>query len=432
MWSVVAVLSLAVVVLGALGVVSCLVSHQRPVPGGMGGEPPNSTLPMLALHSGMERLRLEAGVGAGRPERQSPHAHARRAADCAAAMDRAARLAGVSADLQLNLPHSIALPDGEELPYGASARLHIRDPMQESEIYQKCIRPPPNRTVFDGESPPPYRPSPAVSHGHGAPRHPHGHGHYHHHHHLHHHPPPPATSPHPAGLNPQAAVIVIPPPARKADPTAPSPTPSPSLFLAGPSPTNTGKHSTIPCGPAPVPVPVHAHTAPSPAPTSTPSSAAAVAAAGLARLLSPSPSPAGERGLADPDCGRGVAVPGHGHGHGLGHGHGHSRTANSASVELVNVTSTACHPAVRDIPGAAPGACARSGGGSGSSHLAALTMVPCLTESRTALSATEAETSRTEHPSADSAASAGAESQGPGRTVTAVRTTARPLPRPPV
>nr|CAD7426307.1 unnamed protein product [Timema monikensis] len=28
---------------------------------------------------------------------------------------------------------------------------------KEREIYQKCIRPPPNRTVFDGESPPPYR-----------------------------------------------------------------------------------------------------------------------------------------------------------------------------------------------------------------------------------------------------------------------------------
>ncbi|XP_015438138.1 PREDICTED: uncharacterized protein LOC107193250, partial [Dufourea novaeangliae] len=27
----------------------------------------------------------------------------------------------------------------------------------ESEIYQKCVRPPPNRTVFDSESPPPYR-----------------------------------------------------------------------------------------------------------------------------------------------------------------------------------------------------------------------------------------------------------------------------------
>ncbi|XP_052129550.1 protein TMEPAI-like [Frankliniella occidentalis] len=194
LWSVVAVISLAVVVLGALGVVSCLVGHQRPVPGGMGGEPPHSTLPMLALHSGMERLRLEAGVGAGRPERQSSHAHAqahahaRRAVDCA--VDRAVRLAAVSTDLQLDLPPSIALPDGEEYPPGASARLHIRDPEQESEIYQKCVRPPPNKTVYDGESPPPYRPSSAGSgnlpryplgYPHHPPPHPHGqpHGHPH-------------------------------------------------------------------------------------------------------------------------------------------------------------------------------------------------------------------------------------------------------------
>ena len=32
---------------------------------------------------------------------------------------------------------------------------------QESEIYQKCIRPPPNRTVLESESPPPYRSSSA-------------------------------------------------------------------------------------------------------------------------------------------------------------------------------------------------------------------------------------------------------------------------------
>lgn len=107
---------------------------------------------MLALHSGMERLRLEAGVGAGRPRgpqgphSQGPHAqgphpqglqaalgpHSRRAVDCAVdcAVDRAVRLAAVSTDLQLDLPPSIALPDGEEFPYGSSTRLHIRDPEQ--------------------------------------------------------------------------------------------------------------------------------------------------------------------------------------------------------------------------------------------------------------------------------------------------------------
>lgn len=71
--------------------------------------------------------------------------------------DRQVRLHSVSTDLELGLPPSIPLPDGEELPYGSSARIHIRDSQQESEIYQKCIRAPPNRTVLEGESPPPYR-----------------------------------------------------------------------------------------------------------------------------------------------------------------------------------------------------------------------------------------------------------------------------------
>uniref|UniRef100_A0A6P7G538 Uncharacterized protein n=2 Tax=Diabrotica virgifera virgifera TaxID=50390 RepID=A0A6P7G538_DIAVI len=61
-----------------------------------------------------------------------------------------------TADITINLPPSIEMPDGEEHPF-TSARLHIRDPEQESEIYQKCIRPPPNRTVLESESPPPYR-----------------------------------------------------------------------------------------------------------------------------------------------------------------------------------------------------------------------------------------------------------------------------------
>ncbi|KAL1129281.1 hypothetical protein AAG570_013810 [Ranatra chinensis] len=74
--------------------------------------------------------------------------------------DRQVRLHSVHVDLELDLPPSIPLPDGEEIPYGSSTRLHIRDSEQESEIYQKCIRAPPNRTVFEGESPPPYRATP--------------------------------------------------------------------------------------------------------------------------------------------------------------------------------------------------------------------------------------------------------------------------------
>ncbi|KMQ88477.1 lateral signaling target protein 2-like protein [Lasius niger] len=81
----------------------------------------------------------------------------------AAARDRAIRQDSVRQDLALNLPPRLELPDGEEHPYGAHSDLHLRNPEQESEIYQKCVRAPPNRTVFDSESPPPYRTPPPSS-----------------------------------------------------------------------------------------------------------------------------------------------------------------------------------------------------------------------------------------------------------------------------
>ncbi|KAJ8966483.1 hypothetical protein NQ317_006286 [Molorchus minor] len=84
----------------------------------------------------------------------------RAARELAASRDRQVRLHAVHTDIAINLPHSIAMPDGEEHPF-TSSRLHIRDAEQESEIYQKCIRPPPNRTVLESESPPPYRSSSA-------------------------------------------------------------------------------------------------------------------------------------------------------------------------------------------------------------------------------------------------------------------------------
>ena len=46
--------------------------------------------------------------------------------------DRQIRLHSVHTDLELDLPPSIALPDGEEIPYGSSTRLHIRDSEQVS------------------------------------------------------------------------------------------------------------------------------------------------------------------------------------------------------------------------------------------------------------------------------------------------------------
>lgn len=63
---------------------------------------------MLALQPGMDRLSHELS----------------------AQRDRQVRLQSVETDIALDLPPSIQLPDGEELPYGSSTRLHIRDPEQ--------------------------------------------------------------------------------------------------------------------------------------------------------------------------------------------------------------------------------------------------------------------------------------------------------------
>ncbi|XP_048525863.1 trinucleotide repeat-containing gene 18 protein isoform X2 [Dendroctonus ponderosae] len=107
---------------------------------------------------GMDRLR-----GGGRAA----------ARELAATRDRQVRLHAVTTDLSLNLPPSIALPDGEEYhyhhrhhhhhrtAYSSRSRFHMRTPEQEAEIYQKCVRPPPNRSARESKSPPPYRSSSA-------------------------------------------------------------------------------------------------------------------------------------------------------------------------------------------------------------------------------------------------------------------------------
>ncbi|CAH1112625.1 unnamed protein product [Psylliodes chrysocephalus] len=102
------------------------------------------------MGGGMDRL---GGGGGG------PGSGARELTAAAATREhRQMRLHSVDThtDITINLPPSIEMPDGEEHPF-TSSRLHIRDAEQESEIYQKCIRPPPNRTVLESESPPPYR-----------------------------------------------------------------------------------------------------------------------------------------------------------------------------------------------------------------------------------------------------------------------------------
>lgn len=70
--------------------------------------------------------------------------------------ERQIRLQSVQAELDSLYPPSISLPDGEEYPYGALRHLHLRNAEQESELLRECIRPPPNRTIYESESPPPY------------------------------------------------------------------------------------------------------------------------------------------------------------------------------------------------------------------------------------------------------------------------------------
>lgn len=100
-----------------------------------------------------------------------PGAQDRLANEVALFRERQIRLQSVQTDMELDLPPSIALPDGEEYPYGSLQHLHLRNADQESEIYRECIRPPPNRTIFEGESPPPYRSCSVgtLNHPNGAP-----------------------------------------------------------------------------------------------------------------------------------------------------------------------------------------------------------------------------------------------------------------------
>ncbi|KAK2725264.1 hypothetical protein QYM36_001644 [Artemia franciscana] len=61
-------------------------------------------------------------------------------------------------DTVSNLPHSVLMPDGEELPPGSFTHAQIRCSNQENELINPCLRPPPNRTVFsDTSSSPPSR-----------------------------------------------------------------------------------------------------------------------------------------------------------------------------------------------------------------------------------------------------------------------------------
>lgn len=95
---------------------------------------------MLSVVSGntggavaMERLRGGTPGRGGSGGRTRHHQHQLQVM-VAAQRDRAVRLHSVHTDLELDLPPSIALPDGEEHPYGTSARLKLRDSEQVNQL----------------------------------------------------------------------------------------------------------------------------------------------------------------------------------------------------------------------------------------------------------------------------------------------------------
>ncbi|XP_037094871.1 uncharacterized protein LOC119114917 [Pollicipes pollicipes] len=75
----------------------------------------------------------------------------------AALAEHQALVQSVQRDTELGLPPALPLPDGEEFPQSAN-HIHIRTAEQEKEIYQACIRPPPNRTVGSPQLSPPVAP----------------------------------------------------------------------------------------------------------------------------------------------------------------------------------------------------------------------------------------------------------------------------------
>ncbi|XP_054709750.1 protein TMEPAI-like [Uloborus diversus] len=158
--SAVQIFAIVITVLLAVGIITCVISHYK-----MGARSwsdqrsrkqtstrqyqqastqqqpytysltPTTASTMYTPTSVQERQRLEAG------------AH----------HDHLVRLHSVQNDFALNLPHSIALPDGEEGPRCESKFLNLKDPEQHAEITRSFIRPPPNRTVPDGTTLPPFR-----------------------------------------------------------------------------------------------------------------------------------------------------------------------------------------------------------------------------------------------------------------------------------
>lgn len=163
--STVQIIIIVIAIILTLGLITCIISHYKM--GARSWSERRSRPPTQPPSTGLHRQHcLQSN------HHQQQHSHVitvpssmytpasvqkRQQLEIAAQRDRQIRLQSVEVDLALDLPSSVALPDGEEHPYSSMKSLHLRDSEKESEICRGCIRPPPNRTVLDGDTLPPYR-----------------------------------------------------------------------------------------------------------------------------------------------------------------------------------------------------------------------------------------------------------------------------------
>ncbi|XP_076340792.1 uncharacterized protein LOC143241112 isoform X1 [Tachypleus tridentatus] len=152
------ILIIVIAIVLKLGLLTCVISHYkmgaRSWSDGRGRPPPKTTGAQEFLQTPrpqQQKLYLPTPNYSVLYTQQG--AQEKKRFELAAQQEKQIRQHSVQTDLTLDLPASVTLPDGEEYPYGNSKLLHLRDSQQESEICRGCIRPPPNRTVLQGDNP---------------------------------------------------------------------------------------------------------------------------------------------------------------------------------------------------------------------------------------------------------------------------------------
>ncbi|XP_022239935.1 protein TMEPAI-like isoform X2 [Limulus polyphemus] len=164
--SVIQIVIIVIAVVLMLGLITCIISHYK-----MGlwswregwGRPsfnPSEPQSLLQVNPSQNLPSLEHNYT------PAPHSsilyssdnveeHQRR--EVFSQHDRQIRQQAMQMDITLGLPATITLPDGEEFPYNSLKSIHLQDYCQDNEILRTWIKPPPNRTVFEEESPPHYQ-----------------------------------------------------------------------------------------------------------------------------------------------------------------------------------------------------------------------------------------------------------------------------------